>query len=64
MVPAGLAILGEAEHGLPELPDTEIVLYRAPGALSRAAELLSEHIVHSLETAGNLHVTKIGEPSV
>jgi DNA-binding transcriptional LysR family regulator len=50
MVPAGLALLGP-EHGLPPLADTEIVLYRAPGSLSRAAELLSEHIVHSLEIA-------------
>nr|WP_322098900.1 LysR substrate-binding domain-containing protein [Microvirga roseola] len=49
MVTPGLLILGEDEHGLPPLPDTEIVLYRAPGALSRAAELLSEHIIHSLE---------------
>jgi DNA-binding transcriptional LysR family regulator len=51
MVPPGLTILGEAEHGLPVLPDTEIVLYRAPGALPRAAELLAEHIVHSLEAS-------------
>lgn len=49
MVPDGLVILGP-EHGLPDLPDTEIALYRAPGALSRAAELLGEHIIHSLET--------------
>jgi DNA-binding transcriptional LysR family regulator len=51
MVPPGLILLGE-EHGLPSLPDTEIVLYRAPGALSRAAELLAEHMVHALETPG------------
>jgi DNA-binding transcriptional LysR family regulator len=50
MVPPGFLLIG-AEHGLPPLPDTEIVLYRAPGALSRAAELLAEHIVHSLESA-------------
>lgn len=50
MVPPGFVRLG-AEQGLPLLPDTEIVLYRAPGALSRAAELLAEHIVHSLEDA-------------
>ncbi|HEY8381220.1 MAG TPA: LysR substrate-binding domain-containing protein [Microvirga sp.] len=49
MVPPGFVILGEAEHGMPPLPDTEIVLYRAPGTLPRAAELLAEHIVHSLE---------------
>jgi DNA-binding transcriptional LysR family regulator len=50
MVPSGLVILGQHEHGLPPLPDTEMVLYRAPGSLSRPAELLAEHIVHSLET--------------
>lgn len=50
MVPAGFVLLG-SEQGLPPLPDTEIVLYRAPGSLSRAAELLAEHIVHSLEGA-------------
>ena len=49
MVPAGFIILGEAEHRLPTLPDTEIVLYRAPGSLPRSAELLAEHIVHSRE---------------
>jgi DNA-binding transcriptional LysR family regulator len=51
MVPPGLVVLGQAEHHLPPLPDTEIVLYRAPGGLSRAAELLAEHVVHSLEAA-------------
>ncbi len=50
MVPPGLVLLG-LEHDLPSLPDTEIVLYRAPGTLSRAAEILAEHIIHSLETA-------------
>jgi DNA-binding transcriptional LysR family regulator len=50
MVPEGLTLLGP-EHGLPQMPDTEIALYRAPGALSRAAQLLSEHIIHSLESA-------------
>jgi DNA-binding transcriptional LysR family regulator len=48
MVPEGFVIL-DARHGLPILPDTEIALYRAPGRLSQAAELLTEHIVHSLE---------------
>ena len=48
MVPAGLIRLGEAQ-GLPALPDTEIALYRAPGMLSRSAELLAEHVIHSLE---------------
>ena len=51
MVPDGLKVLG-TDHGLPQLPDAEIALYRAPGKLSRAAELLAEHIVHSLEAAG------------
>ena len=35
----------------PPLADNEIVLYGAPGSLSRAAELLAEHIMHSLEIA-------------
>ncbi|MBX9774588.1 MAG: LysR family transcriptional regulator [Xanthobacteraceae bacterium] len=51
MVPPDLKILG-ADYSLPQLPDTEIALYRAPGKLSRAAELLAEHIVHSLEAPG------------
>ena len=50
MVPDGLILLG-AEHRLPILPDTEIALYQAPGILSRAAQLLAEHITHSLEVA-------------
>jgi DNA-binding transcriptional LysR family regulator len=50
MVPEGLMLLG-AEYGLPTMPDTEIALYRAPGTLSRAAQLLAEHITHSLEIA-------------
>jgi len=49
MVPDGLKVLGE-EHGLPPLPDSEIALYRAPGRLSRAAELLAQDIAHELET--------------
>ncbi|MFL0694943.1 MAG: LysR substrate-binding domain-containing protein [Agrobacterium tumefaciens] len=49
MVPPGFVLLGP-EHGLPSLADTEIVLCRAPGDLSRAAEVLGEHIVSSLET--------------
>ncbi len=48
MVPPGLRIIGPEQH-LPQLPDTEIALYRAPGKLGRAAEMLAEHIVHSLE---------------
>jgi DNA-binding transcriptional LysR family regulator len=47
MVPSGLRLIG-TEFGLPTLPDTEIVLRRAPGALSRAAVLLGDHIVQSL----------------
>ena len=50
MVPPGLVLLGP-EHGLPPVPDAEIALYRAPGALSRAAELLAEHVIHSLEAS-------------
>lgn len=57
MVPQGLMILG-SEHGLPPMPDTEIALYRAPGALSRAAQLLAEHITHSLEVAAGRVATK------
>lgn len=49
MVPAGFIIMGQHEHALPELPDTELVLYKAPGTLPRSAELLAEHITHSLE---------------
>lgn len=45
MVPEGLAPL----DGLPPLADTEIALYRAPGRPSKAAEMLAEHIVRSLE---------------
>ncbi len=48
MMPPGLKIVG-AEHHLPVLPDTEIALYRAPGRLARAVELLAEHITHSLQ---------------
>lgn len=33
----------------PRCRNAEIVLYHAPGTLSRTAELLAEHIVHSLE---------------
>lgn len=50
MVPPGLVLLG-GQHGLPALPDAEIALYRAPGQLTRAAELLASHIVNSLENA-------------
>jgi DNA-binding transcriptional LysR family regulator len=48
MVLRNFVLLGD-EHGLPHLSDTEIVLYRAPGPLSKAAALLAEHIVFSLE---------------
>lgn len=48
MVPSTLVALGP-EDGLPLLDDTEIALLKAPGTLSRPAERLSEHIVHSLE---------------
>ncbi len=48
MVPAGLVSIG-ARPELPTLPDTEIVLYGAPGTLSPAAELLSVAIIAELE---------------
>ncbi|CAO3375751.1 LysR substrate-binding domain-containing protein [Azospirillum argentinense] len=48
MVVAGFHILG-AERGLPDLADTEVALYRAPGTLPKAADLLAEHIIRSLE---------------
>ena len=50
MVPPGFVLLGP-EQGLPHLPDAEIALCRAPGGLSRAAEVLGQHIVSSLESA-------------
>jgi DNA-binding transcriptional LysR family regulator len=50
MVPPGFVLFG-AEQGLPTLPDTEIVLYKARGGMPRPAELLAEHIMHSLESA-------------
>lgn len=54
MVPDGLIALGA--ESMPKLPDTEIALYRAPGKLSRAAQLLAEHITQSLErAAGRVH---------
>jgi DNA-binding transcriptional LysR family regulator len=49
MVPPSFVLL-VPDWDLPPLSDTEIVLYRAPGVLPRAAELLAEHIVHSLES--------------
>ncbi|KQO66865.1 LysR family transcriptional regulator [Methylobacterium sp. Leaf111] len=48
MIPAGLVSVGNRLR-LPKLPDTEIVLYRAPGPLSPAAELLSSTIIAALE---------------
>lgn len=50
MVPAGAIVLSPGESRLPDLPDTEIVLYKTPGTISRPATLLAEHIVHSLES--------------
>jgi hypothetical protein len=58
MVPHGFARLG-SERGLPQLADTEIALYRAPGTLSRAAKLLAEHIVHSMETAAGMSKSSV-----
>ncbi len=48
MLAPGFHIVG-AEHGLPDPADMEIALYRLPGALPKAVELLAEHIVRSLE---------------
>jgi DNA-binding transcriptional LysR family regulator len=50
MVPDGLVIVSD-QQGLPALPDTEIALYKAPGSLSRAAELLAQDIVQALTGA-------------
>ena len=50
MVAAGLQVFGDNE-GLPELEDTEIALYQAPGPRVRPVERLAEHIVVSLEVA-------------
>jgi len=48
MVAPGLVVAGAAA-ALPELPDTELALYRAPGTASKAVDMLAEHIVRSLE---------------
>jgi len=48
MIPPGLISVGR-RLSLPKLSDTEIVLYRAPGPLTPAAELLSMAIVGALE---------------
>ena len=63
MVPPGFVLLGP-EQNLPPLPDTEIVLYRAPGPISRAAALLAQHIVHSLESAANTLGSGVTIPGV
>lgn len=47
MVPADFVVVEEG-GGAPDLSDTEVALMRA-AALSRPAERLAEHIVHSLE---------------
>ncbi len=51
MVAGGMLIL-DAAGGFPELADTEIALYRAPGTLSKAADMLADHIIRSLEARG------------
>ena len=48
MGPADM-VSGSGRLQLPKLPDTEIVLYQAPGHVSAAAELLSSTIVAALE---------------
>lgn len=50
MIPANM-ISVSARLQLPKLPDTEIVLYRAPGHVSPAAELLTSAIIAALEQA-------------
>ncbi|GJD99273.1 LysR substrate-binding domain-containing protein [Methylobacterium isbiliense] len=47
MIPAGLVSV-TSRLSLPKLADTEIALYRAPGTLSQAAELLASSIIESL----------------
>ncbi len=51
MVEPDMRVLTEEQGGLPSLPDAEIVLYRAPGAVPSAVEKLASHIIHSLEAA-------------
>lgn len=48
MIPADMVSVS-ARLQLPKLPDTEIVLYRAPGPVTPAAELLSSTIIAALE---------------
>ncbi|KOX47939.1 LysR family transcriptional regulator [Streptomyces purpurogeneiscleroticus] len=48
MIPADMVSVS-ARLQLPKLPDTEIVLYRAPGHVTPAAELLSSTIIAALE---------------
>ncbi|MBY0296877.1 MAG: LysR family transcriptional regulator [Methylobacterium sp.] len=50
MIPAGLVSI-TSKLSLPKLADTEIALYRAPGALSQAAELLASSIIEALGNA-------------
>ena len=47
----GLRLLGEGD-GLPALPSSDIVLYRAPGSPSKAAQALAEHLVASITPYG------------
>lgn len=49
MVTSGLVVIGRETLPLPPLPDTEVVLHRAPGKLSKAADTLSDYVVHALE---------------
>ncbi len=61
MVAEGMRLVGP-DLGLPSLPDTEIVLRRARGALSRAADLLSEHIVQSLARENETRPVRAAAP--
>lgn len=56
MVPQGL-ISVTSRLSLPKLADTEIVLYRAPGSLSQAAELLASSITEFLRRHRSSSVT-------
>ena len=51
MVPAGLVSV-TSRLSLPKLADTEIVLYRAPGELSQAAELSRSQTRHTSTSIG------------
>ena len=47
----GLRLLGQ-QDGLPELPESEIAIHRAPGGLTRAGQLFAEFLKAELGTPG------------